>query len=140
MNAVGEARAFLDKAGRSFDAAATLLQAGYAEFAISRIYYGCFYVAEALLLTEHLSFSRHSAVIAEYGRLFAKTDLLDHRFHRLLVLTFAARHSADYDTNVDLDNAEVSGWLEEGRAFLDAARDYLDVKGAEEDHSTDEQA
>ncbi|MDP8901016.1 MAG: hypothetical protein M3N33_07720 [Actinomycetota bacterium] len=56
------------------------------------------------------------------------------------MLTFAARHSADYDTNVDLDNAEVGGWLEEGRAFLNAARDYLDVKGAEEDHSTDEQA
>ena len=97
-------------------------------------------MAEALLLTERLSFSRHSAVIAEYGRLLAKTNRLDHRFHGLLVLTFAARHSADYDTNVDLDNAEVSGWLEKGRAFLDAARDYFDVRGADEDHSTDEQA
>lgn len=125
MSAIGEARAFLNKADRSFDAAATLLQAGYAEFAISRIYYGCFYVAEALLLTERLSFSRHSAVIAGYGRLFAKTERLDRRFHRLLERTFTARHSADYDTNVDPDTVEVARWLEEGRTFLVAATDYL---------------
>ncbi|MDQ3304058.1 MAG: HEPN domain-containing protein [Actinomycetota bacterium] len=123
--AIEEARAFLDKAGRSFNAAAMLLQAGHTDFAVSRVYYGCFYVAEALLLTERLSFSRHSAVISEYGRLFAKTGRLDRRFHRLLQRTFAARHSADYDTNVDLDTAEVSLWLEEGKIFLDAAREYL---------------
>lgn len=90
------------------------------------MYYGCFYIAEALLLTERLSFSRHGTVIAEYGRLFAKSGLLDRRFHRLLQSTFTARHTADYDANADLDVASANEWLEEGRAFLDAARDYLE--------------
>lgn len=96
------------------------------------MYYGCFYVAEALLLAERVSFSRHSAVIGEYGRRFAKTGRLDRRFHRLLQRTFAARHSADYDTNVDLDAAEVSMWLEEGEIFLNAAREYLEGQDPED--------
>jgi uncharacterized protein (UPF0332 family) len=32
----------------------------HADFAASRAYYGCFYTAEALLLSEGLSYSRHS--------------------------------------------------------------------------------
>ena len=80
-------------------------------------------MAEALLLTERLSFSRHSAVIAEYGRLFAKTDRLDHRFHRHLVLTFVARHSADYDTNVDLDGSKKAepSWTQRGTPSMSGA-------------------
>jgi hypothetical protein len=66
-------------------------------------------VAEALLLDEGLSFSRHGSVIGEYGRLFARTERLDRRFHRLLNRTFAARQTAHYDTDFDLDRSEVHG-------------------------------
>ena len=49
----------LEKARRSFAAADLLLGEGDAAFAASRAYYGYFYVAEALLLSEGLRFSRH---------------------------------------------------------------------------------
>lgn len=68
--------------------------------------------------------------IGEYGRLFAKTERLDRRFHRLLNRAFAARQTADYDT-------DFSTWIASGstpslkRSFLNAARDYLDRKDAE---------
>ena len=101
LSATEEAHAFLDSAGDSFDAAETLLRAGYAAFAISRAYFGCFYVAEGPLLSEHSSFSRHGTVIAEYGRLFARTEHLDRRFHRLLQSTLTARHTADYDIGAE---------------------------------------
>lgn len=131
MSVTEEAHLFFEKASKSFDAAGTLLRDGHPEFAASRVYYGCFYVAEALLLTERLSFSRHSSVIAAYGRLFAKTERLDRRFHRLLQRTFVARHSADYDAKVDLDSTEVAGWIAEAREFLGAARSYIDRAAAE---------
>lgn len=122
---MSEVHALLDKAARSFDAAEMLLNAGNADFAASRAYYGCFYVAEALLLDEGLSFSRHGAVIGEYGRLFAKTGRLDRRFHRLLDRTFVARQSADYDTDFDLGDPDVREMIREGRSFIDAARNYV---------------
>jgi uncharacterized protein (UPF0332 family) len=116
----------LDKAARSFDAAERLLADNHTDFAISRTFYGCFYVAEALLVDEGLSFTKHGAVIGEYGRLFARTGRLDTRFHRLLIDTFSLRQSADYGTGFDLDPDEASELIGEGRAFLDAAQSYLE--------------
>lgn len=63
----------LAKAWRSLEIAESLLEDGHADFAASRAYYGCFYIAEALLLSEGLSYSRHSQVLAQFGRHFAKT-------------------------------------------------------------------
>lgn len=123
--------AYLEKAARSFDAAGILLANGDFDFAASRAYYGCFYVAEALLSDEGLSTSTHAGVIGEYGRLFAKTERLDRRFHRLLNRSFRARQSADYALNFDLAQAEVREMIVEGRAFRDAANDYLESKIAE---------
>ena len=134
---MSEVRALFDKAARSFEAAERLLEAGDADFAASRTYYGCFYVAEALLLDEGLSFSRHGAVIAQYGRLFAKTDRLDRRFHRLLDRTFVARQSADYDTDFDLSDSDVRELLEEDRGFLAAAQDYLGRSSPPDDRTAE---
>ncbi|MEJ7819750.1 MAG: HEPN domain-containing protein [Rubrobacteraceae bacterium] len=75
----------LAKARRSLQVAEGLLEDGHADFAASRAYYGCFYVAEALLFSEGLSYSRHSQVVAQFGRHFAKTGELDARYHRLLI-------------------------------------------------------
>jgi uncharacterized protein (UPF0332 family) len=125
---LSDVHAYLEKAVRSFDAAELLLANENADFAASRAYYGCFYVAEALLSDEGLSVSTHAGVIGEYGRLFARTGRLDRRFHRLLNRSFQARQSADYDMDFDLDDAEVREMIVEGEAFLGTAKDYLERK------------
>lgn len=99
----------LAKAQRSFEAAEGLLESSHADFAASRAYYGCFYTAEALLLSEGLSYSRHSQVVAQFGRHFAKTGELDARYHRLLVEAFRLRQATDYSAApeaVSEDDAE----------------------------------
>jgi len=77
--------ALLAKAARSRRAAALLGEQDYLDFAASRAYYALFYVAEALLLAEDLSFSSHAALIAGFGKTFAKTQRLAPRFHRYLI-------------------------------------------------------
>ena len=116
----------LIKAERSFEAAGELLQSGHADFAASRAYYGCFYVAEALLLSKGLSYSRHSQVVAQYGRHFAKTGELDARHHRLLISAFSLRQTADYSAepgSIEREDAEQT--IKEGLQFLSDARSYL---------------
>jgi uncharacterized protein (UPF0332 family) len=44
-----EQQALLDKARRSIEAAQSLIQQKFYDFAVSRAYYAMFYVAEALL-------------------------------------------------------------------------------------------
>lgn len=133
-----EVHGLFRKAAKSFDAAEILLEHGDADFAVSRIYYGYFYVAEALLLFKGLSFSRHGQVISQYGRLFARTEGLAPRYHRALIRTFSLRQLADYDAEPDLDAGEVRELIEEGRAFLDAAKGYLDREDREDQETPTE--
>ncbi|MBA2693290.1 MAG: HEPN domain-containing protein [Rubrobacter sp.] len=51
---MNEMEALLEKAERSFAAARLLINAGNGDFAVSRAYYGYFYVAEALLRSKGL--------------------------------------------------------------------------------------
>lgn len=52
-----EQQALLDKARRSLEAARSLIEQQFYDFAVSRAYYAAFYAAEALLDHEGLSFS-----------------------------------------------------------------------------------
>ena len=56
---MSEGASLLDKAERSLLASDQLFAAGHFDFAASRAYYACFYVAESLLLSQGLEFSRH---------------------------------------------------------------------------------
>lgn len=122
---MSEAQALLDKAARSFQAAETLLESGSPDFAASRAYYGCFYIAQALLLSRGQRFSSHAQVVAQYGLLFARTDELDRRFHQLLLRAFKIRQLADYQTEVPIEGEAATDLIAGGREFLNAASDHL---------------
>jgi len=66
----------LEKAVRAIEAAKILLKTRSADFAAGRAYYAMFYIAEALLLEKGLSYSKHSAVHASFGKFYAKVELL----------------------------------------------------------------
>lgn len=125
---MSETRFLLQKAGRSFNAAERVLEE-HADFAASRAYYGCFYVAQALLLSRDLVFARHGQVIAQYGLHFAKTGLLDARFHSLLIQAFNLRQSADYAADAAIEPQEVVELIRNGREFLAAASELLKNPG-----------
>ncbi|MBM4457493.1 MAG: HEPN domain-containing protein [Chloroflexi bacterium] len=61
-----EVAVLFEKAASS-RAAVLLAGRDYLDFAASRAYYALSYAAEALLLTEGLSFSSHAAVSAGFG-------------------------------------------------------------------------
>ena len=61
------------KARQSLSAAKLLLNNGFPDYAASRAYYAMFYIAEAFLEGEGMSFSSHAAVIGAFGREFART-------------------------------------------------------------------
>lgn len=114
----------LDRARESISAARWLLEGGYPGFAASRAYYAMFYVAEALLEGEGLSFSTHSAVIAAFGQYFARTGRIPAEFHRALIRAQETRHKGDYDyaDRVEVDEAQAE--ITEAQRFLEAAEDF----------------
>lgn len=122
---MNEIELLLEKARRSLDVAQATLEQGHPDFAISRAYYGCFYVAQAMLLSEGLEYASHGQVVAQFGLHFAKTKRLDPTFHRLLSRAFQLRQGADYATSVVIEVEWVREILEGGRRFLAAATSYL---------------
>ncbi len=116
----------LIKAERTIGAAQGLLDIEHSDSAAGRAYYAMFYVAEALLYEQDMRFSKHSAVHAAYGRHFAKTRILDSKFHRWLIDAFNVRIQTDYGFDVIPSREDVETTLEQVRAFLAAARAYLE--------------
>jgi len=120
-----EIEELLERARLSQKAAANLLRDGFANFAASRAYYSMFYIAQALLLSKELSFSSHSAVIAAYGKEFAKTKLLNPEFHRLLLEAKDRRNIGDYGMIGGIEDEEAKKIIGWSKKFLKAAEKYL---------------
>ncbi|MFH7241613.1 MAG: HEPN domain-containing protein [Spirulina sp.] len=103
-------QAFLDKAKESLQASKLLAANQMYDFAGSRAYYTMFYIAEALLWQQGLSFSSHGAVIAAFGRELAKPGLVPTEFHRSLIDAQDKRTQADYgidqEAKLTSDNAQ----------------------------------
>ena len=120
-----EISSLLEKAQQSIDAAESLQINGYLDFAASRLYYAMFYVAQTLLLSRNQSYSSHSAVIAAYGREFAKTGDLDIRFHRYLLDAQDIRNIGDYGLGGEVNIPQCQELMLWAQSFLDVAQAYL---------------
>jgi len=115
----------LDKAIDTIEGAELLLEHGKVDIAAGRAYYALFYIAEALLNEKGLQFSAHGDVIGAYGKEYAKTKLLDPKFHRWLIKGFDTRLIGDYhvDTKIEID--VVADMVNRAREFLEAGQEYL---------------
>lgn len=118
-------RLLLDKSEHALKAARVLLDAEESEFAAGRVYYAMLYVAEGLLYERGLAFRKHSAIHAAYGREFAKTGLLDPKYHRWLLTAFDVRIQGDYQVSPQVSGEDVESGMDQAREFLTAARSFL---------------
>jgi uncharacterized protein (UPF0332 family) len=98
---------------------------GFFDFAVSRAYYSMFYIAEALLLTEGLTFSKHSAVISAFGQKFARTGAVPSEFHRFLIEGQDSRNIGDYDIRSDLTGDDARKHISRAEEFLKHAERVL---------------
>lgn len=119
-------RQLLDKAIDTIEGAELLLEHGKTDIAAGRAYYALFYIAEALLNEKDLQFSKHGDVIGAYGKEYAKTKLLNPKFHRWLIEGFDARQIGDYHVNTDIEADFVADMINRAREFLESAQTYLE--------------
>jgi uncharacterized protein (UPF0332 family) len=120
-----EAGKLVAKAQRAIRAARTLLAEGDPDFAAGRAYYAMFYLAEALLDQEGLHFRKHAAVHAAFGEHFAKTGLLDAKYHRWLVDAFDKRIVNDYEVEATISQSDAGLMIDQAEQFLEAVKSIL---------------
>lgn len=115
----------LVEARDSIAAARTLLERGFAGYAASRAYYAMFYIAEAFLEGEGMAFSKHSAVIAAFGREFTRVGRVPAEFHGYLLEARDARHVGDYGIGVSVEKEEAAKHIERAERFLAVAEELI---------------
>ncbi len=77
-----------------------------------------FYIAEAFLEGEELSFSKHSAVIAAFGREFAKPQRVPPDFHRFLIEAQELRTTSDYGQLNAITTDQAAEQIDRAEQFL----------------------
>lgn len=105
----------------SLAAAQLLLDGGFSGFAASRAYFAMFYVAEAFLEGEGLSFSKHSAVISAFGQHFAKTGKVPIVLHNFLLEAQEHRHRGDYDQSDSVTHDQARQQISHAAEFIEVA-------------------
>ena len=116
-----EQQQLLKKAEDNLQDANLLSEEGLYDVAVSRAYYTMFYVAEAFLLVENLSFSKHAAVISKFGEYFARTNRVPRELHRYLIQAQESRIKADYDSSTTATLSEARIHIERAAVFIDIA-------------------
>jgi len=120
-----EIQVLLERAEDSHQAAKVLLDKGFSNFSAAQSYFTMFYLAEALLYSKGLQFSSHSAVIAAYGKEFAKTQELDPKFHRRIIIAEQRRETGHYGEESSVTDEEARESFEWAEEFMQAVKTYL---------------
>lgn len=122
-----EQRELLLEARDSIAAARILLNNGYPSYAAARAYYAMFYTAEAFLEGEGMSFSKHSAVIAAFGREFVNKGKVPAMYHKYLIEAQGLRHLGDYGPRLSVSRDESLEQIERAEQFLGLAESMIGI-------------
>lgn len=120
-----QAQVLVKRAEESHQAARVLLEQGFPNFSAAQSYYTMFYLTEALLYAKDMQFSSHSAVIAAFGKEFAKTGLLDPKFHRRLIVAERRRETGHYGEENSVTQEEAIKSFQWAEEFIEVVKVFL---------------
>ncbi|PXF57591.1 MAG: DNA-binding protein [Deltaproteobacteria bacterium] len=101
----------MDRSKEALSAARLMYEKGHYNDAVNRLYYSCFYAIIALLATEGVHPSKHTAVRAFLNKNWIKTGKLSKETGRLYNTLFDRREKGDYGDYFRFNAEDVADWL-----------------------------
>ncbi len=120
---------WLSRAQESLAEAEALVERGHPAGAVNRIYYSCFYAVTALLLSEGLTFTKHSGVISRFDQHWVKPGRVPAEMGRFYHQVFERRLRGDYALAAAYELPQVAAWLVQAREFVETIAQLLPVEG-----------
>lgn len=117
----------LQRAQEAVDDAKMLFTLERYNLAANRAYYAVFYAMRAVLALDGIDRKHHSAVIAEFRRLYIKTGVFDTWMSDTIRDLFDLRADSDYDDFFVASKAEVSEQIGNAERFVRQIAAYLSV-------------
>jgi len=108
----------MNRAKQSLQVAERVLQDGFIEDAINRIYYAIYYAVSALLYTRKLHPKTHLGMKALFSKEFVKNNLITDKQAQIYSTIFAKRFEADYEDFFTIDMDTVQNHLKEATNFI----------------------
>lgn len=121
-------RAFLERAAESLASARLLLNSSFYDDAVSRAYYAMYYAAKAALESIGVETRSHAGVINQFGLHFITKGQLDSQYGSMLTQAFQARHSSDYDVQVNTRPVVAESVVANAEQFVAKIKELLSKK------------
>ena len=123
-----EIKKLLERADHAIAVAEQLMRDGYPADAASKIYYAMFYAAQALLKSEGIDVTKHSAVESALGFYLVKPGKINPKFHRMFIDARKIREIADYDIQEEIVEPVASLKIDDGKNFVAIIQKMLQKK------------
>ncbi len=115
----------MKKACQSLSASRHLAAGGYYDFAVARAYYTMFYVAQAFLLGQGLTYSKHGSLLSAVGQHLIKTGVIPAHLHRNLINAYNARIEGDYEPGGKFSEQDAALRIAHAEEFIAVAEEKL---------------
>ncbi|WP_421947209.1 HEPN domain-containing protein [Phaeodactylibacter xiamenensis] len=102
----------IDRAMESIDEARILAEKNHWNTTVSRLYYACFYVASAYLITNNIKAGTHNGVKTAFNKELIKTAIIPKEYGLIYSRLFNLRQDADYRDFRDFSEHEISPLIE----------------------------
>jgi uncharacterized protein len=109
----------IETAYTTLEAARYLLDGGFTDSAVSRLYYAAFHAVTALLTANGIPAKTHGAIKGQFALHFIKTGLLDSKFSKLLSELFDNRQKGDYGDITEFEVETVRTYFEPLRELIE---------------------
>ena len=117
----------VDKARALMNEVEILLENKFYNNAISRIYYSCYHVTRALLLTIDISPKTHSGLISSLHKYFVAQNLFDTHNAAFFASLMQARIEDDYNDFIINDIAEIDVYIIPAKNYLTYVISLIDA-------------
>lgn len=115
----------MERAAETREEVDILAERGHYNAAVNRLYYACFYAAQALLLKHHITATTHAGVKSMFGLHFVSKGIIPIEHGKTFNTLFEKRHSSDYEAFAYCDKALVDDLKPLADAFIDIIEELL---------------
>ena len=115
----------LDIAKERLSYADEILKIGDFKTVANRSYYAVFSAMRAVLALDGFDSKKHSGIIAEFRRLYLKTEILPKELSETIDSLVEVRQGSDYDDFYIISKDEVTLQLQNARRFVSETEKYL---------------
>ena len=96
--------------------------------AVTRIYYGIFYIINALATIDNFSTSKHSQLIGYFNKEYIKEKVIDPKIGKFLNRAYELRTKSDYGEFTNYSDEEVKSYFEEMKDFIYTIEEIINKK------------